>query len=309
VNTSLDPTTQRFLANLDSIGRRLTNAQREISSGKRIGTPSDAPDQIGELLQLRADLAHNTQIGFNLGRAKAEVDAGESSLQSAVGLVERMLTLADQASTSTASASTMQNVAGEVAVIQQQLVSIAQTTVGGRFIFSGDVSQSPQYELDTFSPTGVSRQFTTSATRQIEDPAGGAFTVGVTAQDIFDARNADDSPASGNLFTATSSLLTALGNHDLNGVLAAAAGVRGAHDNLGNQLAAYGAMQNRLTSATDYAGKRGVELQTQISQKEDADIPTAVSELMQAITAQQAAMEAQAKMRRTSLFDYLTSTT
>ena len=302
MNTSLNPTTQRFLANL---GRRLTNAQREISSGKRIGSASDAPDQIGELLQLRADLARNTQIGFNLGRAKTEVDAGENSLQSAVTLVERVLTLADQASTSTASASTMQNVAGEVEGIQQQLLSISQTAVEGKYIFSGDLSQSQQYELDATSPTGVSRLFTTGATRRLEDPAGGTFALGLTAQDIFDARNADDSPATGNLFAGVGRLLTALGSLDVNGVMAAASELRDAHDHLNNQLAAYGAMQNRIQNATDYAGKRGVELQTEISQKEDADAPAAISELMQAITAQQATLQAQAKMPRTSLFDFL----
>jgi len=305
VNTSLDPTVQRFLANLDIIAQRLTRSQREISSGKRIGTPSDAPDQIGELLQLRADLSRNTQIGFNLGRAKTEVDVGESSLQSAVTLVERVLTLADQASTSTASASTMLKIAGEVQGIHQRLVAISQTAVEGRYIFSGDLSQSPQYELDTSSPTGAARLFTTSATRRIEDPAGGTFTVGVTAQDIFDARNTDDTPASGNLFAAVGSLLTALGNHDLDGVLAAAAALRSASDNLGNQLAAYGAVQNRIQSAIEYAGKQGLQLQTEIGQKEDADIPASISELMQAITAQQAAMQAQAKMPRVSLFDFL----
>src|SRR5512133_3228917 len=99
--SSLDPASQRFLADLQNVQQRLARAGRELSSGKRISVPSDAPDQIDQLLQLRADLARNTQIGFNLGRAKTAVDTGEKALEAAVSVVDRALTLATQAATGT----------------------------------------------------------------------------------------------------------------------------------------------------------------------------------------------------------------
>ena len=65
--TNLDPSSELFLADLNRIQRRMATANRQVSSGKRITVASDAPDEIGSLLQLRADQERNAQIQYNLG--------------------------------------------------------------------------------------------------------------------------------------------------------------------------------------------------------------------------------------------------
>ena len=70
--TNLDPASELFLSNVNRIQQRLAEANRQVASGKRIIQPSDAPDQIDALLQLRADRQRNTQIRSNLGLALTE---------------------------------------------------------------------------------------------------------------------------------------------------------------------------------------------------------------------------------------------
>jgi flagellin-like hook-associated protein FlgL len=48
-------------------------------------------------------------------------------------------------------------------------------------------------------------------------------------------------------------------------------------------------------------------LRTEISQKEDSDVAAAALELSEGTTQLQAAFQAEAKIPRTTLFDYLTS--
>ena len=63
--------------------------------------------------------------------------------------------------------------------------------------------------------------------------------------------------------------------------------------------------ENRISSAIDLAQKFQVQSQTQLSNLQDADIPTVATELTQLTTSLDAAMAAQAKRPVTTLFDYL----
>ena len=51
--TNLDPSSELFLADISRIQRKLTEAGRQVSSGKRIAVASDQPDEVAPLLQLR----------------------------------------------------------------------------------------------------------------------------------------------------------------------------------------------------------------------------------------------------------------
>jgi hypothetical protein len=48
---NLDPSGQEFLVNLARIQLGIKRANDQITSGLKVGAPSDAPDQIGEILQ------------------------------------------------------------------------------------------------------------------------------------------------------------------------------------------------------------------------------------------------------------------
>src|SRR4051794_36460048 len=102
MNLSLDARAQRFLADLDRIQNRQAKVENQISSGYAVSRPSDGPDRIADILQLRSDAERATYIGSNLARVQAEVNTAESSLRVAVNLMERARTIAAQAATSTA---------------------------------------------------------------------------------------------------------------------------------------------------------------------------------------------------------------
>jgi len=303
--SNLDPASQLFLANVNRIEQRLAEANREISSGLKISQPSDAPDQISPLLQLRAEQQHNQQIESNLTVAQTGAQTADQTLASAIQLMDRAVTLGTQGASSTMDASGYQSLAQEVQSIQQQMVSYSQTTVQGRYIFGGDQDGTPTYAYDAAAPDGVDQLQTVTATRQIEDPAGGSFTAGETATDIFDQRNADGTPAAGNVFAALSNLQAALLSQDPQSVADAVDSVKSAADHLNSAEAFYGNVETRIQNAQTFATQYDTQLQTQLSQEEDADVAAEATELTQAQTQLQAAFETQARMPRESLFNYL----
>jgi flagellin-like hook-associated protein FlgL len=139
----------------------------------------------------------------------------------------------------------------------------------------------------------------------VEDPAGGSFLIAKTAREVFDVRNADDTYAEGNVFAALQNLQTALANNSTADFDAAISGVRDASEYMNRMLAFYGTVQNRIQDATDYASRYAVQMTSEISQKQDADVAAAAVELAQSNTQLQATLTMHSKLPRTSLFDFL----
>lgn len=306
--SNLSPQSQQFLAAVGFAQQRIALANRQLSSGLKIQAASDGPDVVSELLQLRANLQKNSQLTDNLGLAKSDADVADTSLSSATQLMDTALSLAAQGATATTDASGRQAIAGQVEGILQQMVAYANTQSAGRYIFGGDADTSAPYQLDLSQANGVDQLTTAAATRLIEDPAGGSFPASQTAQQIFDDRNPDGSTANDNVFAALNSLRVALLNNNTAGITVATTSLKAASDHLNVSLGYYGTVQNRIQDATTWAGNYNLQLQTQISQLQDADVAAASLELTQGTTQLQAAFASEAQIPRYTLFDFLNTT-
>jgi len=302
--SGLDPANEQFLASINSLQNRLDAAQLQLSSGLRVNKASDAPQQVGDIFQARADLSHATQIDQNLGIVKAQADAADSALQQAVQILDQASTIGVEGDGDTASGQ-LGTLANQVQGLISQLASITRTSVGGVYIFSGDQGASPAYQVNTASPNGVDRLIKTQATAQASDPTGITFQVAKTAQDLFDNRDSSDNFTPQNAFAALKNLQNALQSGNTAAISTAIDGVHTASAYLNQQLGFYGEAQNRIDSAIDLAKKFEVQDQTKLSSLQDADIPTVAIQMTQENTALSAAMSARAKRPNTSLFDYL----
>jgi len=306
--SSVDPSTEQFLANLARTQAKTDNAQRQISSGLKFQNASDAPDQVSDILKLRIDIAHNNQVTSNMSAVKTEVDTAEQALATAVQAVERARVLAIQGANSTQTASTRAQIAQEVGSLHDQLVALSATQAGGRFLFGGDAGQTAPYQADTVTPDaggGIVQNSTAQATRLIEDPVGNTFGVDRTAQQIFDNQNPPGTPAPDNVFVAVNQLRVALQANDDAGIQNGMTALATAGDYLNAQLSFYGIAQNRISAATDLASNLDIEFQAALSNKQDADLSQSILELNQGQIQLQASLQARAQTRRISLFDYL----
>jgi flagellar hook-associated protein 3 FlgL len=241
----------------------------------------------------------------NLSRAKTETDTAEKSLGHAITLLDRAIVLASQGASTIVTPESRRIIAGEVQGLLEQLVADSQTVAEGRYVFSGDRDQEPAYQLNLASPTGADRLFQTQASRRIEHPSGQNFQASKTAQEIFDTRNPDDTPASDNVFAAVNGLRLALETDDQAGIEASMTALRRASERLNIEQSFYGAVQNKIEAAIEFGSKNNVLLESELSARQDADLTAAALELDRATTHQEAALAARARLPRTSLLDYL----
>jgi flagellar hook-associated protein 3 FlgL len=299
---SVDAQSAQFLSDLQRIQDRQARVQRQISSGIRVNRPSDDPDAVMNILQLRSEVERASAIASNLERATAEVDTAESAVRVMVQIMERARVLAAQ--TATGTATNRETIAVEARQLHDQLVNLTRTTSEGRYVFSGDRDTEYLYSVDFTQPGGVAA-LPTENTRMLEDVNGSRFSIARSAGEILDPRNGDGTPAESNSFEALHQLVTALESNDQPGVEAAAGLIIESLEHLGRQVTFYGHAQNRVQDAINLNAAALIARKKELGQAQDTDLPDALVELNLAGVHMQAALGSQAQIPRKSLFDYL----
>ena len=297
------PGTNWFLNGLENVKAREAVTQRQISSGYRIESAADSPSQISDLVGLTSNLSTNEVSQQNFTRLKSELDAVDQSFSSTISIVDSARSLGLQAANSFATPAVRQSIAAQVQGLLQQVVSISNTSVEGRYIFSGDTTNVIPFKTDTTTPVGFSYQGSATATRQVADLNGGIIYSGSVGSQIFDRRDSLGVPTADNLLTGLQNLADAITNNT--GIPDAVTALQTASAYLNQQQTGVGASLQRLTAAQSQAGTQSTRLKTSISGIRDTDITQAAIDLNTEKVAESASLAAQGGVSRKSLFDYI----
>jgi flagellar hook-associated protein 3 FlgL len=304
--SGLSASNQQFLASMNILQDNLSQVDEQLSSGLSVNQASDAPQSVQDIFVTRSELGQANQTSQNLTTIQGQVQAAGSAVQSAIELLNQAVSLGTEGSSTSTTLSTQQNLAAQVQALQNQLVAISNTEVGGVYVFSGDASGSPAYQVDTSSPTGVDQLITPQqSTLQIAGPTGVTFQVSMTAQDLFDQQDSSGNPTANNAFAALNGLVQALQSGNTSNITAAVGALQTASGYVNDQTAFYGAAENNVSSALDLAQKFQTQDQSQLDGLEDANTTTLAVQMTQDSTALDAAMSAEAHAPTTTLFDYL----
>lgn len=301
----ISPAGQQFVNNVNNIQNAVSRAQQQVSTGYNLNQPSDAPDEVSPVLQLLTQINQNQTTNTNLTVVQANVNAAETALSSSVSLLQSASTMAAEATGVNETASTRQAMAQSVQALMQEMVANSQTQVNGNYVFSGDQSSAPLYQLDLNATNGVDRLATASNTNLVQLPNGSRVSMTLTANSVFDDTDSTGAPTANNVFAALNGLRVALLNNDTTGITNSMTSLQSASDYMNNQLAQIGNAQNTLSTALTDNQNDSVQLQTQLSSVRDANMAEAITALTQGQTQLQAALSAQARLPQTSLFDFL----
>lgn len=304
--SGLSASNQQFLASLNLLESNLSQTDEQLSSGLRVNQASDAPQSVQDIFQTRAELGQANTSVQSLTTVQGQVQTAANAVQTSIQLLNQAVSLGSQGASSNASATTQLSLASQIQALQAQLVSIANTEVGGVYVFSGDFNGSAPYQVDTSSPTGVKQLVTPQqATLQVAGPTGVTFQISMTAQDLFDQQDGSGTPTANNAFAALSNLVQALQGGNSSAIAQATDALQGSADYVNSQTSFYGTAESNITAALTLAQRFQTQDQTQLSGLQDADVATLAVQSTQLSTALDAALSAQARKPTTSLFDYL----
>lgn len=135
---SNDSLRSAFLSALEDAQRRVVDTQHQVSTGRRVNSPSDDPVAAARVAHLDASLTRIDQYQANAVFARNQLGLEEESLTEVLEHLQRVRELALQANNDSASDSDRDLIANELRQHRDALLALANTTdVDGRHLFGG----------------------------------------------------------------------------------------------------------------------------------------------------------------------------
>jgi flagellar hook-associated protein 3 FlgL len=290
---------RHVLADLQRVQQRLSDAQSQVSSGKRVEKPSDDPLAAERAARLQADLDSTAAYSDTVAESKSWLDATDSALSSLTDVVQRVRELTVQAANGATSDTGRQAIKAQVDQLIKQAKSTLNDAYDGRYLFSGTKTDTPPYDVDTVPYDDSYKGDSGAILRQI----GPGVTVQVNATT---AGNTPPTDILGSLLPALRQLSTDLQNNDVaalgsTDLKAVDAGL----DTITAVQSQIGAITNRVTAAGQRLGDLSDVTTILLSNTQDADLPKALTDLSAQQTALQAALRGGASLIQQSLMDFL----
>lgn len=146
-------TSQLYANSLNGILKeqsRISKYNLELSSGKRITSPADAPVAAAQVVNINAALGSFSTWASNAQAAQNRLGSENTQLQSVQDLIGRMRTLALQMANATVSNQDRQNGAATVKAYLSQLIGFANAQgPNGNYLFAGSRTNTQPFSFDT----------------------------------------------------------------------------------------------------------------------------------------------------------------
>ena len=277
--------------NLANIAEDLVKANKVVTTGKRITDLSDDPVGLTQALHVKANLSNMEQLGRNINFGKTWLSASEGALRNVQNLVSETKATAVQMASATIGASERDSAAVTVQNMLEEIVSLANTDVGGRFIFAGSNTDTVPFAQDgTYS--GDNNPFTIKVSQAT------SVAVGKDGEAVFKAPGMD-------IFQTLTDLKTALENDDVGGIQNAIEELDTFHDHMNTQISDVGSKVLRVEVKERIYEDIAISNRERLSKIEDADLAAAITELKAKELAYQAALSSSSRIMQLSLANYL----
>ncbi|MEW6669198.1 MAG: flagellar hook-associated protein FlgL [Thermodesulfobacteriota bacterium] len=284
--------------NLRRASEGLSKANTVVSSAKKINQLSDDPVGLVTVLDLRSSLAGVEQVGRNIQMGRSWLESSESALTQTENLLSEIKSLGVQMASATQGSSQRAGAAAIVDGQMRQLMALANTEVGGRYIFAGTMTDTTPFAFDDESnPTAVSYSGNQTAF-SVRIGKDMTVEVGEDGEDVFGASGSG-------IFDTLLSLKGYLQNNDVAGIQASLTALDDHLEDIGAVISEVGAKTLRLDSKQEILEGMKLTYTDRKSMIEDADIAEAIMDLKAKELAYQAALSSSTKVMAMSLVDYL----
>src|SRR5271163_951271 len=144
-----------LLAALNQTELEAQEAELQISTGRSVNVPSDNPTAAALLVENNDQATFTGGYLHSISSVQGQLSTAGSTLSSVTTSLQQALSLGIEAADGTVSATDQAAIVVQLQGIQSQLVSLANTTYEGNYIFAGTATNTPPYVVDGTSPSGV----------------------------------------------------------------------------------------------------------------------------------------------------------
>jgi len=281
---------RNLLEQLNVLNDRLERASQEVSTGKRLTRPSDSPAESAEMVQLNAQLSQIDQYHANIDNSGFFLNVADSALNQLYDVLSTVYARGSAAGNSFNDEGVRQTLAAEIRALRDQMLSLANTEVRGRYLFAGSQVTSPAFDISGDTVTYL----------------GDEVVNRIRVSDGVEVRqNLPGSTAFGGAFSAVEQLLGAIDSGDADSITAALGQFKPMFDQLGQVRTRLGVELGKLQESNLELQNVQTDIETRKAHVEDANLAEAITRLNQSQTALQAALQSGSLIHQLNLFDYL----
>ena len=284
-----------LLSALEQTQQQINSDLQQTASGQSVNTPSDNPAAAAMLVRNAGQTAEADQFLRSVSSVTGEMQNSDSALSSVVTTLQRAISLGTEGANGTVDSADRAALANEVQGIQSQLVSLANLSYQGNFVFGGTITQTAPYVLDSTSSSGV-RYVGNGNVNTVTVGTNLALQTNVPGSQLFSAAGSD-------VFQAVQNLITSLQSGT--GIDSAVTQINTAYQHINTERVFYGNALNQLNSQQTFLNSETTQLAQQQNSVGGADLSKVLSDLVNAQTSRQATLEAIGQTQQANLFNYL----
>lgn len=289
----------RLTNQINNARQKQAISQEQLATGKKINRPSDDPFGAAVVLDLRNTQASIEEFTKVANLADTSLTDTDSALNSYQNLLDRVNALLTQGISDTTTAESKKLIAVELDSISQDILKIANSRSGERYVFGGTQQNQPPFDPNTFLPN-PNQSF--SKLVQLE-PNQPPVETEVTANSVF-------SSATGNIFNTISNATAALkgtGNAaaDKASLNSSLLELNGFIQQADSTITKVGKNLNQVQSALERLGQSSFSAEEQAQSIEAVDFAKAATQLVESGRALDAILSSSSAISKRSLIDFL----
>jgi flagellar hook-associated protein 3 FlgL len=280
-----------LLSDIENLNETLSRVSRQVSSSKKLTQLMDSPAASAEIVSLSEEATEIDQYLSNIDTGSFFLQTADSTLNEVHNLVSSIYTRGSQSASESVNPDSRAALAADIRTLRDQIFSLANTQARGRYIFAGSRIQAAPFTIsgDTVSYVG------NSAVNKVSVEDGVEIPESVSGSNAFNT-----------VFSAISTLLTAMDGNDVPNIKAALLQFSSALSDLGQARAQIGSNLGALEIVKSSLNSKDTNLTERRSKLEDADLAAAVVQLSQNQNALQAAIASGGSiLSQRNLFDIL----
>jgi flagellar hook-associated protein 3 FlgL len=270
----------------------------EVSSGLRVTSIGDDPVAAAQNVQLLNQIQEDDSFTQTSSLTQGSLQVTDSALGSVVTQLNQAISLATQANNGTMNASDLKSLSNEIAGVRDEVLSLANTSYQGQYVFGGSQAGTVPFTLDSTTTPATVTYNGDSDVNTLVAPNGQSIQLNVPGNQIFTSSTADVLGTLNNLVADYASGTTG------NGVADTAA-LTSALNYVGEQRVTIDDSITRLNSATGAATEDATQLTTVQTNLMQADIPSVSTQLSLTESQESALINVIAAVGQNNLFDKL----
>jgi flagellar hook-associated protein 3 FlgL len=176
---------QNLTASLDQSTAEEDSLTSELSSGLRVSSLSDDPVAVAQSTLLASSIAKDDTFVQTASNESSRMQVADSTLGEVVTQVTSALSTAVAGNNGTLNTSDLASVSQELSGIRDQVISLANTSYQGQYLFGGSQGSTPPFTLDTSTNPATANYNGDNSLQYVETPSGQKIQVNLPGSAVF----------------------------------------------------------------------------------------------------------------------------